>query len=124
MKSTLLACVAKYYGAQYIIHRPLLHRALHYGAGVGLGDRPLAAAKARTVALEQRARTQLSSTTAPTETVEGEGHAPAETQVDEVSHAYGKESLEASIPFHALFLAYLGLSFYTSFLPVSECLKL
>ena len=36
------ACMrAKYYGAQYIIHRPLLHYALHYGligAGVGLGD--------------------------------------------------------------------------------------
>ncbi|KAJ6027401.1 hypothetical protein N7460_012218 [Penicillium canescens] len=32
---------AKYYGAQYIIHRPLLHYALHYGhtgASVGLGD--------------------------------------------------------------------------------------
>jgi hypothetical protein len=54
-------------------------------------SRLLAAAKARTVALEQRARTQLSST-APTETVEGEGHAPAETQVNEVSHACGKEA--------------------------------
>ncbi|KAJ6019795.1 hypothetical protein N7499_003107 [Penicillium canescens] len=36
------ACMrAKYYGAQFIIHRPLLHYALHYGrtgAGVGLGD--------------------------------------------------------------------------------------